>query len=80
MIVVHESIRLPYLFAVYSELEHLQGKCSLAKFLHYHILITGVEEVVVLESVVVVEILSLVEVSYGLVVVIRVNDGSVACV
>ena len=77
LVVVHESVCLPFLLAMQSCLEHLEGKGCLSEFLHDDVLVGGVEEVVILERVVVVEVLSAVEVGYGLVVIPWVDDGGV---
>ena len=79
-VVVHQSVCLPFLFAIERCLEEFQGKSSLAKFLDYHILIRGVEIVMVLQGVVVVEILTFVEVGNSSVVVFRVDDGIVVSI
>ena len=77
VVVVHQGVGLPFLLAVESLLEQLQGQCSLAQFLNDHVLIAGVEVVVVLQRIVIVEVLALIEVFHGLLVVVGVDDGIV---
>ena len=71
---MHQGVGLPLLFAA---LEEEQGQVGLAQFLHDDVLVGGVEEVVVLQRVVVVEVLSAVVVGHGLLVVGGVDDGLV---
>ena len=77
---VHQGTGLPLLFPIQSLLEHLECQCRFSQFLHHHILVRGVEEVVVLEGIVVVEVLPLIEVGNGLVVVLRVYDRLIVLV
>ena len=74
LLVVHQGVGLPLLFAA---LEEEQGQVCLAQFLHDDVLVGGVEEVVVLQRVVVVEVLSAVVVGHGLLVVGGVDEGLV---
>ena len=77
LVVVHERVGLPFLSSFGSELEHLECERRFTEFLHHHILVAGVEEIMVLESEVVVEVFSLIVVLHGLVVVFWVNDCGV---
>ena len=65
-VVVHQCIGLPFLLTIKFLLEQFQGESSLAQFLHHHVLIRGVEVVMVLQCIVVVEVLPFVELRYGL--------------
>ena len=73
VVVVHQGVGLPFLGSVERVLEEFQGQCGLAQLLDDHVLVGGVEIVVVLQRVVVVEILALVEVGHGGVVVVGVD-------
>ena len=80
LIVVHQGVGLPLLFAIQALLKHLESQSGLTQLLHHHVLIGRVEEVVVLERIVLVEVLPLVEVGNGLVVVVRVDDRLVVLI
>ena len=77
---MHQGVGLPFLRAVKSLLEKLQGQCCLAQLLYDHVLIAGVEIVVVLQRIVIVEVAALIEVSHPFLVVVGVDDGVVLCI
>ena len=77
VIMMHQGVGMPFFCTVKFLLEEFQGQGSLAQFLNDHILIGGVEIIMVLEREVVIEVLTLVEVFHGLVIVCGVDDGGV---
>ena len=71
---MHERVGLPLLLTDGLLLEEFQRQSCLAQLLYHYVLITCMEKVVVLECIVVKEILSLIEVSHGLLVIMWVDD------
>ena len=69
---MHKCICLPLFLEALSALEHLEGKCRLTQFLHNHVLVRSMEQVVVLQGVVVIEILSFIKGCYALLIKPRV--------
>ena len=80
LIVVHQGIGLPCLGAMKSLLKQFEGKGCLTQLLLDDILVGSVEEVMVLERIVIVKVLSFVEVGNGLGVIPSVDDGGVCLV
>ena len=48
LVIVHQGVGLPLLCTRSAQLEHLERQSSLAQLLHHHILVAGVEEIMVL--------------------------------
>ena len=71
LLVVHQRIGLPLRVAA---LEQQHRQMGLAQLLLHHVLIAGVEQVVVLQRVVVVEVLAAVVAGHRLLVVVGVDD------
>ena len=71
LLVVHQRIGLPLRVAA---LEQQHRQMGFAQLLLHHVLIAGVEQVVVLQCVVVVEVLSAVVAGHRLLVVVGVDD------
>ena len=77
---MHQCIGSPFLFSVESLLEQFESQRSLTQLLYHHILVRGVEVVMVLQCIVIIKVLALIEVGYGLVVIGRVYNGVVGCI
>ena len=74
LVVVHQGVGFP--FGILA-LEEVEGQMGFAQFLHHHVLVGGVEIVVVLQGVVVIQVFADIQVLHGLVVIVRVDDRGI---